>query len=765
MKRFFYTPTAIEWLKAAAFTAVVLTPALVQAQDDPSAPSNLKAVADYNKVTLTWQRDVVSDTLYKQGFEEAGFPQDGWSQTRTNTYDNLFSWFSFPTEEIKENVEGWESWIHSGERSAALFFDDAAPHTDGSSAVQNEWLVMPVKAGARYVQFYTYIDPKVLTWGEDEGFPDHYYVKVSHDGGKTWEVIWDARYDSNGSDGWQLVSLYLGDNADGEAIVAFQALSDTENTESGLYLSWVIDDVRLLDAGTTSAADPAHSPSVRPLGNRPTYRNFVPTGKKVARPYKPRKAPAPAPADCYNVYLDNKRIAKNLHSLTFTDTSDKTAGIHQYAVQAVSLSEDLTSPLAKIDVEIKKATLNPPSNVRVTYKQDEETGKYDVALTWDAPKGERKPIYYNAYANGALFGGWLEDTSVGQTGLSKGIYTYTVTAVYENPDGESEPVGDIVALGTRPTPYNLTADRSEDGTLNLAWTAPKPSENAVEKYVVFRGNDKIGETTATTFSEANAPEGSYDYSVKALYADGFLSVPATIQVEYGKKPNYRLPFEENFDGDMKPANWTVEKVDGRMKDNYLWRFDNWYELPVSGGGFSGCFASVNASATGFLNVFTTLDTPPLLRNSADGPYVTLEFDMDYAMSGKKSEAGVYYSYNAEDWGEIDGNLQGYIPAELADGETCRPQHKAYDVTKCFVDDVTPVYFAWKYNAKQAYHLAIDNVRIYNSTTVDINGITDNNASTNASGAVYNLNGQRVVNAKKGMAKGVYVQNGKKFVVK
>lgn len=417
MKRFFYTPTAIEWLKAAAFTAVVLTPALVQAQDDPSAPSNLKAVADYNKVTLTWQRDVVSDTLYKQGFEEAGFPQDGWSQTRTNTYDNLFSWFSFPTEEIKENVEGWESWIHSGERSAALFFDDAAPHTDGSSAVQNEWLVMPVKAGARYVQFYTYIDPKVLTWGEDEGFPDHYYVKVSHDGGKTWEVIWDARYDSNGSDGWQLVSLYLGDNADGEAIVAFQALSDTENTESGLYLSWVIDDVRLLDAGTTSAADPAHSPSVRPLGNRPTYRNFVPTGKKVARPYKPRKAPAPA--DCYNVYLDNKRIAKNLHSLTFTDTSDKTAGIHQYAVQAVSLSEDLTSPLAKIDVEIKKATLNPPSNVRVTYKQDEETGKYDVALTWDAPKGERKPIYYNAYANGALFGGWLEDTSVGQTGLSR----------------------------------------------------------------------------------------------------------------------------------------------------------------------------------------------------------------------------------------------------------------------------------------------------------------------------------------------------------
>ena len=47
----------------------------------------------------------------------------------------------------------------------------------------------------------------MLEYGEFEDFKDHYYVKVSHDGGKTWKALWDARYDSNGSDDWQLASL------------------------------------------------------------------------------------------------------------------------------------------------------------------------------------------------------------------------------------------------------------------------------------------------------------------------------------------------------------------------------------------------------------------------------------------------------------------------------------------------------------------------------------------------------------------------------
>lgn len=50
-------------------------------------------------------------------------------------------------------------------------FDDAAPHDDETSAVQNEWLIMPATSASKYLSFYTYIDPQVLEWGLMPNFP------------------------------------------------------------------------------------------------------------------------------------------------------------------------------------------------------------------------------------------------------------------------------------------------------------------------------------------------------------------------------------------------------------------------------------------------------------------------------------------------------------------------------------------------------------------------------------------------------------------
>ena len=77
----------------------------------------------------------------------------------------------------------------------------------------------------------------------------------------------------------------------------------------------------------------------------------------------------------------------------------------------------------------------------------------------------------------------------------------------------------------------------------------------------------------------------------------------------------------------------------------------------------------------------------------DGEKTFLEFDIDYNATTKKStEAGVYYSYNAVEWAPIE-TLKGYTAEDLADGETTKPEHKVYDITKCFTDDTTPVYIA------------------------------------------------------------------------
>lgn len=714
MKRNFFNKRMAASVRMTACAIAASFSCSVAAQDVLTPPANLSATADFNKVVLTWERGEALDTLLNEGFEGTEFPSAGWQVKTTNTYDSYFSWFHYPTDEFKENVEDWADWINSGDKSAAIMFDDAAPHDDGTSAVQNEWLVMPATKGAKYVNFYTYIDPQIVEWGADEEFPDHYYVKVSHDGGTTWTELWDARYDRNGASGWQFVTLYLGDCSEGDPIVAFQAVSDTTNEESGLYFAWIIDDVQLLSAQGATKADAAHSPAVSPLLGSRSHRAFTPSGVKVKRPARAQQNNVPA--ECYNVYLDDEPIAENIKTNTYTDTSDKTPGLHTYAVQAVSVSQDMTSELVQIPVEIAAPTVNAPTNVQLSYEYDESTGKYNVDMHWDAPEGERTPSYYNTYCNGALFGGYLEDTSVGQSGVAKGVYTYTVTAVYENPDGESEPVGDIIALGTRNTVRNL-ADNREAGILSLSWTAPKPSDYTVTDYSVYRGNTLLGITAQTEFTDTESPEGLYDYSVKVNYADGVQSLPVTVSVKYGTVPSYKLPFSEDFTGGLKPSNWTVEKVDGKMKDNYMWRFDNWYDLPVSGGNFAGEFASVSSSVAGYTNVYTTLDTPPLLRNSMGlGESTFVEFDMDYMAGGKTSSAGLYYSYDGENWAAVGDDFTGYEESELTDGQTCQPVHMTCDVTDCFPNNSTPVYFAWKYNGKLAHHLAIDNINIYNGSS-------------------------------------------------
>lgn len=114
----------------------------------------------------------------------------------------------------------------------------------------------------------------------------------------------------------------------------------------------------------------------------------------------------------------------------------------------------------------------------------------------------------------------------------------------------------------------------------------------------------------------------------------------------GNRPTYSLPFSEDFTGGLTPENWIIEKLDGKMQDQYLWRFDNWYEIPVTSGNFEGDFASISSAVAGYTLVWAVLDTPPLVRGELkDGEKTFLEFDIDYNATTKKStEAGVYYSY-------------------------------------------------------------------------------------------------------------------------
>ena len=84
------------------------------------------------------------------------------------------------------------------------------------------------------------------------------------------------------------------------------------------------------------------------------------------------------------------------------------------------------------------------------------------------------------------------------------------------------------------------------------------------------------------------------------------------------------------------------------------------------------------------------------------------------------------------------------------------------LASCFAE-ISPLYFAWFYNAKKAQHIAIDNVKIY---IVNGSGIQSTETTANQADApIYSLSGQRVAGDRSSLQPGIYVQNGKKIVVK
>lgn len=687
------------------------------AQDKPSKPANLKVDADYSLVKLSWQRSDVADTLLAEGFEGETFPPQGWSLKTTNKNDPSFTWFQFPTDEIKEAIEDYHQYIHTGEKSAWVYMDMNAPYDDGTAATQNEWLISPIVKDAAYLSFYTYIDPHILEFGQQEGFREHYYVKVSHDGGQSWDILWDARNEGNGAEGWQYVTLYLNPE-EGDPMVAFQAMSDDQNSDSPLHFAWMIDDVCMT------------------------------------------KGTAETGTESFNIYLDGKEMVTNLKRLEYTDTTTKAAGAHVYEVRGYNTLGEVESESATANVNVKEATVYPPRNVKTTYTYNESTKKYDVNVTWDAPEGERTPAYYSAYCNNAQFGYQVELGEVGQTGVSKGVYDYSISAVYLYPNSESVAVSDQVALGTRYTARDLKATHNEDGSLTLSWTAPKESEYPVKGYKLFRGNDFIKEQTNTDYTETDSPNGIYDYSVKAVYEDGFEALPATIAIANGDSVVYELPFKEDFTGGLKPGNWQVNKLYYGMKDNFLWRFDNWYDLPVTGGGFDKDFASVNCSNAGFTHVFTRMATPQLTRkslNSNEGTF--LEFDMDFNSTGSVTATVEYSTDNGYTWQELS-QLEGYKTTDLAEGETCKPTHLSFNVTDLFANS-TKVMFSILYNGMFSQHLAIDNLKVSNQDLTGINNAVTASAPTySVENGALNINGNGIELVQLYKADGTLVANMK-----
>lgn len=192
-------------------------------------PAAVQAVEAGNNVNITWMAPGSGAEL-TEGFEGAAFPPADWSQVinntgPANTLGVLPTWCRVGTVALTPAVAP-----HGGENQAAMWW---------SYDHQDEWLKTPAfncLPGAS-LTFWSYV-----YFGSTNG--DHYYVKVSTNGGSSWTVLWDASTQTGGQNAYTTpITIDLSNYGGQEIMLAFHA--EDPPTNDGMWYVWFIDDIHI----------------------------------------------------------------------------------------------------------------------------------------------------------------------------------------------------------------------------------------------------------------------------------------------------------------------------------------------------------------------------------------------------------------------------------------------------------------------------------------------------------------------------------------
>lgn len=725
------------------FAGVLSAIAVTTAAFTPGSPANLNADVNGMAVSLSWDWGSSVTSTFTDGFERDDFG-DAWTVRKTYTFEPEAgaNWMIYAFDNPDESL------VHGGTNAALLMYAAYGEEANLSTYHQDEWLMVHPGAGAVYMDFWYWLYPDILEYGQYDEFPDHYYVLISRDNGQTWSQLWDGRYEMGNSDAVQTASLFLGAPADENTVVAFNAVSGAEES---LYSSWAVDDVAFFAAGQEAAQAEYRAVNASrfrtPANTASLHRAFTPKGKNATRSHRLNEYAPASDTYCYRVYLDDQLVGDNIKNRQFTDRTVKEPGSHTYRVAAYSATASQDYEGATVSVDIDEFTFDKPRNLVATYSEQSD-GKYEIAATWEGPEG-KKPDYYVIYVNNKMIGrvDYGDDLSVGQTGIYKGAYTFAVESGYIFPEGVSERIYASVYPGTVPTPENLTAEMDET-SLTLKWDAPAVATPKPDHYLVYWGDEMIADDVKTTECAAgDLYPGAYLYSVHAVYSDGTVSLPATVRVDAGNPMSFDLwEYNTDFNAAHLPIGWDMELVDlnETVKDMYNWRFDNWFDIEVpESSGITDGFASISGEAAGMNKLEAYLYSPVFYADeSCEAAVITFNKYFDELEPGPSGEAVFQLEYT------IDYNENWVKVADLVD--------KDNGLVTCTLNDVAGTEFQlrWGFLGRKSGVAAIDNVTINDKAAAGVNTVVC--APDSDKIEVYTLDGVRIGSDTKNLPAGIYL---------
>ncbi len=196
------------------------------------------------EVNLTWNAPNPNAVDVSESFEAATFPPNNWTQVINSTgpaNENgvLPTWCSFGTKDYY----GYTAVPTNGVKQAGIAFSPTYAH-------QDEWLI----SNPFYCPPEARFTFDTLCY-RGSTYNDHYYVKVSTNGGADWTVIWDATAIPGGYTTVPM-NVQVSMAAYGGQQIKFAFHADDPPSNDGLWYDWYIDNIKITNEVTALSFSP-----------------------------------------------------------------------------------------------------------------------------------------------------------------------------------------------------------------------------------------------------------------------------------------------------------------------------------------------------------------------------------------------------------------------------------------------------------------------------------------------------------------------------
>ena|GEM_PF-4255650 len=207
----------------------------------------------------------------------------------------------------------------------------------------------------------------------------------------------------------------------------------------------------------------------------------------------------------YHVLRNGVQLTSNpITAVTFTHSNNPFA---TYTFSVMAVYPNGNSEHANVH-NVYIEDVKPVTNLRASVSY------LDVRLDWEAPVPlGNSYIGYKVYRNDTLLNTITANTLT-DANAPVGTHTYKVIVQYAG--GDSQPATASAIVDEIKPAKNIELDVVMRDVI-VEWEAPDQPGTTFKGYKIFRGNQLLITTTASTYTDKNVPVGTHEYSVVANY--------------------------------------------------------------------------------------------------------------------------------------------------------------------------------------------------------------------------------------------------------